>query len=80
MICIRFSTKPLSIFGHSYLVIQNGLYVQSKLNEIGFKTNFILAFDLPKEALPSDLLKIYFWNPDKKEVEIGETKIYFEKD
>ncbi len=68
-------------------MIKNGVgplfyqaYDQSKLNEKGVKTNFILAFDLPKEALPSDLIKIYFWNPDKKEVEIGETKMYFEKD
>ena len=55
-------------------------YNQSKLNEKGVKTKFILAFDLPKKVLPSDFLKIYFWNPEKKEVEIGETKIYFEKD
>ena len=55
-------------------------YDQSKLSESGKNTQFILAFDLPKEALPSDLIKIYFWNPEKKEVEIGETKIYFEKE
>ena len=53
---------------------------QSKLNNMGVTTNFLLAFDLPKEALSSDLIKIYFWNPDKNEVEIGETKMYFEKD
>ena len=55
-------------------------YDQSKLSEIGINTKFTLAFDLPKEALPNDVLKIYFWNPEKKEVEIGETKLYFIKD
>jgi hypothetical protein len=55
-------------------------YDQSKLNEINTQTDFFLAFDLPNEALPSDILKIYFWNPEKKHVEIGRTKIYFEKD
>ena len=54
-------------------------YDQAKLNEIQTPTTFFTAFDLPKEALPTDIIKIYFWNPEKSKVQIGETKIYFEK-
>ena len=55
-------------------------YDQTKLNEIDTSTTFFTAFDLPKEALPTDVIKIYFWNPEKAKVQIGETKIYFERD
>jgi hypothetical protein len=54
-------------------------YDQAKLNDINANTIFFNAFNLPEEALPSDLIKIYFWNPEKAKVQIGETKIYFEK-
>ncbi len=55
-------------------------YDQAKLNNINTNITFFNAFNLPKEALPSDLIKIYFWNPEKAKVQIGETKIYFERD
>ena len=55
-------------------------YDQAKLNDINTNTTFFNAFNLPKEVLPTDLLKIYFWNPKKAKVQIGETKIYFEKE
>ena len=55
-------------------------YDQAKLNDIKTKTTFFNAFNIPNEALPTDLIKIYFWNPEKANVQIGETKIYFEKE
>ena len=55
-------------------------YDQAKLNNVNTKTTFFNAFNLPKEALPTDLIKIYFWNPENAKVKIGETKIYFDKE
>jgi len=53
---------------------------QAKLNPIKRSTEFFTAFDIPKEALPTDIIKIYFWNPKKYKVEIDGVKLYFQKD
>jgi len=50
---------------------------QAKLIEIGKKDDFYIAFDLPKEAVSTDVLKIYLWNQGKQKVEIEQPRIYF---
>jgi hypothetical protein len=57
------------------LLYQN--FDQSKLIEIGQKDDFFIAFDLPKEAVSTDVLKIYLWNQGKQKVEIEKPRIYF---
>lgn len=52
-------------------------YDQSKLNEIGESTEFFIAFDLPKDLLATDILKIYFWNPEKQKIEVEKNRLYF---
>lgn len=51
----------------------------SKLNQKNILTDFFIAFELPKDAKPNDMLKIYFWNPSKSPVEFYETKLFYQK-
>ena len=53
-------------------------YDQTKLNQINTFTDFFIAFNVPKEALPSDFIKIYFWNPEKVTVEIDKVELFFQ--
>ncbi len=38
---------------------------QSKLIEVNKETEFYIAFDLPEKTLETDIIKVYFWNPNR---------------
>jgi len=49
---------------------------QSKLKNAGSEQEFLLAFDLPEGLMDSDILKIYFWNPQKGKIKTSNLKLY----
>jgi hypothetical protein len=52
-------------------------YDQSRLVDLKKdEQEFYVAFQLPKEALPSDDLIMYFWNPEKGNVKTSDLNIY----
>ena len=54
-------------------------YDQAKLHEIGKPSDFFMAFAIPEGIIPSDVLKIYFWNPERQKIEVERSRIYFIK-
>lgn len=52
-------------------------YDQSKILESGKLVTFFNAFEIPKELLLTDKLKIYFWNPENQKVSFEKIRIYF---
>jgi len=52
---------------------------QSKLCETNKLTDFFIAFRVPEEALSSDIIKIYFWNPEKVTVEVQKVELFYQK-
>ncbi len=55
-------------------------YDQAKLHEIGKPSDFFMAFAIPEGIIPSDVLKIYFWNPERQKIEVERSRIYFIKE
>lgn len=51
-------------------------YDQSQINSIGVEEEFFLAFNLPSGLEDTDLLKSYFWNPEKGKVQTSNIKLY----
>jgi hypothetical protein len=39
-----------------------------------------MAFAIPEGIIPSDVLKIYFWNPERQKIEVERSRIYFIKE
>lgn len=50
-------------------------YDQSRLLESGKDVTFFTAFSAPEKALDTDLIHIYFWNPEKQKVTVNKPKI-----
>lgn len=50
-------------------------YDQSRLLETGEDVVFFNAFSVPEEALHTDLIHIYFWNPEKQYITLNKPKI-----
>jgi hypothetical protein len=56
------------------------LYVafdQAKLNDGGKLFRFFNAFSLPKEAIPTDEIHVYLWNPKKQKITLTNPSFYF---
>ena len=62
-----------------YPVLYAG-YNQSKLIEENGRQDFYCVFQLPEGILPSDNLKIYFWNPEKGKVKTHQLNCYLVDD
>ena len=58
-----------------YPVLYAG-YNQSQLTEEKGEQDFYCVFQLPEGTLPSDNLKIYFWNPEKGKVKTQQLNCY----
>jgi hypothetical protein len=51
-------------------------YDQARLLDTAKNVKFFNAFSLPENVLDTDVIHIYFWNPEKKKVEINRPKVF----
>jgi hypothetical protein len=51
-------------------------YDQSRLLDSAKNVTFFSAFALPENCLETDVIHIYFWNPEKKKVEIRKPEVF----
>ncbi len=52
-------------------------YDQARLADTAKNVTFFNAFSLPENLLDSDVIHIYFWNPEKKKIEIKRPDVFF---
>ena len=51
-------------------------YDQARLLDTTKNVTFFNAFSLPENVLDSDVIHIYFWNPEKEKVEISKPELF----
>ncbi len=51
-------------------------YDQARLLDTAKNVKFFNAFSLPENVLDSDVIHIYFWNPEKEKVEISRPELF----
>ena len=51
-------------------------YDQARLLDTVKNVKFFNAFSLPENVLDTDVIHIYFWNPEKKKVEINRPEVF----